>query len=67
MKMGAYAPIFLSTTETHTGAGAVTLIQRFGNSLNIYIQLLFVDIAHISGTNEIPAQFRWVKALTAYR
>ena len=24
-------------TETHTGAGAVTLIQRLGSALNLYI------------------------------
>jgi len=51
-------------TEAHTSA--VTLIQRFGNALNLNtrFQLLFVDDVYFDGVNEIPAQFRWVKAPT---
>ena len=50
-------------TKTTAHTGAVTLIQRFGGSLNlnIHFHMIFLDGVYI-GSDHGPARFRWVKA-----
>ncbi len=47
-------------------AGAVTLIQRFANALNLNIRfhMLFLDGVCIERPDDL-LRFRWVKALTS--
>jgi hypothetical protein len=52
-------------TKTTAHTGAVTLIQRFGGSLNlnIHFHMLFLDGVY-TGDDHGPTRFRWVKAPT---
>jgi ribosomal protein S27E len=55
----------LTTPQAQTGA--VTLIQRFGGSinLNIHFHMIFLDGIYLAGVHGSPARFRWVKAPTS--
>jgi hypothetical protein len=57
----------LLTAEATAQTGAVTLIQRFGGSinLNIHFHILFLDGVYIDSTDRSCARFRWVKAPTS--
>jgi hypothetical protein len=52
-------------TKSTAHTGAVTLVQRFGGSLNlnVHFHMLFLDGVYIGGDHG-PARFRWVKAPT---
>ena len=54
-------------TRPQAQTGAVTLIQRFGGSinLNIHFHMIFLDGIYLAGVHGSPAQFRWVKAPTS--
>jgi hypothetical protein len=54
-------------TKSQAQTGAVTLIQRFGGSinLNIHFHMIFPDGIYINGVHGSPARFRWVKAPTS--
>ncbi len=54
-------------TKPQAQTGAVTLIQRFGGSinLNIHFHMIFLDGIYLAGVHGSPAQFRWVKAPTS--
>jgi hypothetical protein len=51
-------------TKATAQTGAVTLIQRFGGSvnLNIHFHMLFLDGVYIDSADRSRARFRWVKA-----
>ena len=53
-------------TKTTAHTWAVTLIQRFGGSLNlnVHFHMLFLDGVYLGGEHG-PARFRWVKAPTS--
>jgi hypothetical protein len=55
----------LTTPQAQTGA--VTLIQRFGGSinLNIHFHMIFLDGIYLAGVHGSPARFRCVKAPTS--
>jgi hypothetical protein len=51
-------------TKATAQTGAVTLIQRFGGSvnLNIHFHMLFLDGVYIDSADRSRVRFRWVKA-----
>jgi hypothetical protein len=54
-------------TKPQAQTGAVTLIQRFGGSinLNIHFHMIFLDGIYLADVHGSPARFRWVKAPTS--
>ena len=53
-------------SKSNSKAGAVTLIQRFGGSLNLNVHFhgLFIDGIYELGTNGEPTNFKATKAPT---
>jgi hypothetical protein len=53
-------------TKSTAHTGAVTLVQRFGGSLNlnVHFHMLFLDGVYIDSADRSRARFRWVKAPT---
>jgi len=54
-------------TKSTAHTGAVTLVQRFGGSLNlnVHFHMLFLDGGYIDSANRSRVRFRWVKAPTS--